>query len=123
METLIIDETPDTPEIMLDRENLTIRIEGSSYPENALTVYNPVLDWIENLGQKLPKPLVCEFHFNYISSSSKKLMYAMFLLMKELLNNGNQVIINWYHDEHDDDMLELGEEFSELTDVPIVIKI
>ena len=47
MEKLIIEETEDTPEIILDPEQNIFKISKISVPENALDFYKPVLEWIK----------------------------------------------------------------------------
>ena len=123
LESMFIEETNDTPDIILDNDNLKIIITGPSFPENAYSVYSPVLDWIEKLGTTLQSTLVCEFFYSYINSASKKLVYEVILLLKRLLEANKQISITWFYEEHDDDMKELGEEFRELTSVPMDLKI
>jgi len=114
---LRIEESSDTPGILLDAIKGLIRIEGSSFPENALSVYNPILDWLE-ANKDLKKDLTCEFHYHYINSASKKAVYEVMRQIERLQKNGVNVIMKWFYEIADDDILDLGEEYSEIVNIP-----
>ncbi len=33
-------------------------------------------------------------------------------------SNGNEIVINWYYEEDDEDMLEAGEDYQSIINVP-----
>jgi hypothetical protein len=49
----------------------------------------------------------------YFNSSSAKVMMDLFSAVEESASEGNDVMIAWHHADDDDNMRELGEEFSE----------
>jgi hypothetical protein len=34
------------------------------------------------------------------------------------MNNGHEVVVQWYYQEDDEDMQEAGDEYSEIVDIP-----
>ncbi len=48
MEALDIKATNDTPRVILDPENDIFEISGRSLPEDVVTFYQPVLDWLDD---------------------------------------------------------------------------
>ncbi len=121
METVIIEGKRDTPGIILDPAKHTIKITGSSYPENAILVYSPVFEWIDELARDFPE-LYCEFYLNYINSSTKKILYEILMLLEDIHDEKkNDIKIKWYYDANDDDMYEVGEEFEELVEIPFEV--
>ena len=46
-DTLKIDGTPKTPEVVLDPAAGKILLKGRSIPENSIEFYKPIIDWID----------------------------------------------------------------------------
>ena len=75
MEKLFIEETEDTPEIILDPEQNIFKISKISVPENALDFYKPVLDWIKNYAespnvQTVFRPRICQHRIEQAGNPS-----------------------------------------------------
>jgi hypothetical protein len=114
---IVIDETEDSPEIILDMENGLLKISGPSFPEDAYETFQPVLRWIDAVSSTLMK-LTCEFEFSILSSASNKLLFEILLKLEDMYQNNKDVIIFWYHDDFDEDMQEEGESFAQAVHVP-----
>ena len=84
MEKLFIEATDDRPAVLIDPDKPLVKISGSSFPENAVPTYSIVIDWLRTNGDKLKNRLICEFHFDYINSASKKSVYEMFFYMRKI---------------------------------------
>ncbi len=108
-----ITPTKDSPSIFLDSEKLVFRVVGSSYPENAYAFYSEFMRWIEYLDIGEVKKLVCEFYFDYLNSSSKKVVFQALKKLEVLDSERNIISVLWKFDDFDEDMQELGEEFAE----------
>jgi len=115
---LNIEETIDSPKILLDAENSTFLIDGPSYPEDAYDVYDNVLDWVKQKDYPLNGELICHFKFKVLSSASRKMVYEILLELEKIhLANGG-ILIHWHFEKFDEDMLEVGEDFSEIVNIP-----
>lgn len=114
---IIIEETEDSPEIILDKENFLLKLSGPSFPEDAFETYQPVIRWINSIKDSFVK-LTCEFDFSILSSASNKLMFEVLIKLEEMYQEGKDVIIFWYHDDFDEDMQEEGESFAQTVNVP-----
>ncbi|MCK4662792.1 MAG: DUF1987 domain-containing protein [Bacteroidales bacterium] len=121
MEPLIIEATKETPEIILDPEKELFRIKGVSHPENIKTFFAPVFHWLDNYfaenKEKQGTKMVFQFFYIYINSSSLKHLYDLFKKLTDFRDNGIFVEIVWNYADDDEDMLESGEELSELKNV------
>lgn len=116
---LRIEQTEDSPEILIDLREGVFRMTGSSYPENAFEVYDPVLQWLEQFNQKgIETPLRCTFDFNIISSASHKMLYELLIKLEELHKIKPSVLVCWRYEPADNDMYEIGEDFSETLSLP-----
>lgn len=56
----------------------------------------------------------------YFNTSSSKCIYDLLKDVKSLKNKGKKVSVRWYYDEDDEDMLEAGEDYSDLLDLPFM---
>lgn len=121
---LELQATEDSPHILLDAQQKIMKMVGPSYPENAIDVYQPVTEWVENIVPQLEGKLLCELSFTILSSASNKVIYEL-LTQLESLGQGNRLDIHvvWYYDKQDIDMMEIGEDFSDTLNIPIELKV
>ncbi len=114
MTTIKLPATDRSPEIDFDFGANRFKMSGESYPENITEFYGPVIGQLEqHLSGLSDADLVFEFELIYFNSSSAKVLMNMFEKLDEAASRGNRITINWCHDEDDDNMQELGEEFGE----------
>ncbi len=114
----MLEATKDTPEVHLDIRKNLFKVSGASYPENAFAIYSRILEWISAVKYTNNGPLECEFYYNYINSSSKKRVYEILIQLEKWNKKTNNICLIWRYDKFDDDMLELGEEFDDLVNLP-----
>ncbi|PIE85990.1 MAG: hypothetical protein CSA05_02735 [Bacteroidia bacterium] len=108
----------DTPTIVIDETKQLVKISGSSFNESAIDLYYQILDWVHKIEKNLEGQLHFEFDYIYINSSTKKMVFVLLNHLEKLFKAGNDILITWYYEEYDDDMLELGEDFAELITMP-----
>ncbi len=118
MNSLILDKTQDTPGIILDKKSGIFSFEGASIPENVKTFYKPVIEWVEEYTNNPNKETVLNFKMDYFNTSSTKILLDLMIMFKEISKNGKMLIINWYFEEEDEDMLEAGDGFSKMLRFP-----
>lgn len=119
MEIIKIEKTNNTPSIIIDTSNLHCKIEGSSFPEDAFNLYKSVLDWLQDLYNKdVKKCIVIEFDFDFLNSISHKKVWQIVNSLKEIYSQNKDVLAKWYYDENDEDIMEAGEDLSELINIP-----
>jgi len=119
MEPININGTEDTPKITLDKLSGIFEISGRSLPEDAAEFYNPVLSWLDSYSKAHNPSTDFILKLEYFNTASSKLILD--LLSKVEPIKGAK--ITWYHFSDDEDMLEAGQEFSELVEVPFEFKI
>jgi hypothetical protein len=114
MQDLKIAATDRSPELDFDFENHRLRLKGESYPEDAAAFYGPVFEALDDYLAGLDNG-ACTFSFEliYFNSSSAKAIMSILEKLDEAAAAGASVTINWYYDEEDDTMKDLGEEFGE----------
>ena len=119
MEPLIIQSTTNTPAVRLNKANNKFLISGVSLPENVLEFYEPIIDWIVMYFDNPNPDSVFEFKFNYLNTASSKVVSNILQILDEQYNNGLKVSIAWYYDIEDAEIKELGQDLSEMMDIPM----
>ena len=122
MEALIIEETDETPKIVLDAANNKFEFFGKSLPEDVTTFYGPVLDWLDEYGQSTNPKTVVDIKLVYFNTASSKLILDILFKLEEIHDEGNDLSIVWHYQEDDEDMEEAGEEYADLVEMPFELK-
>jgi hypothetical protein len=118
MESLSIEGTAKTPTINFDAESGIVEIKGRSIPENSIEFYKPLVDWLDKYS-KIAKPLTkVNVQLEYFNTSSSKCILDVFKKLEGIHKSNNEVVINWYYEEDDEDMLEAGEDYESIIRVP-----
>jgi len=118
METLVINGTLTTPEINFNAETGELLIKGISRPEDVLSFYKPVFDWINEYVKNPCESTTLNFRLKYHNSASAKIVCRIINLFDPLYKSGKKIVVKWYYAKTDEDILEAGEDYKSLTEVP-----
>lgn len=122
MDQLLIEATSSTPKIYLDKESSKFEIAGKSFPEESRVFYSPLYRWLEEYAKNPNEETLFEFKMEYFNSSSSLIILEILNILDNIKKSGKKVSIHWNHLTVDDDMLEAGEEYSELVSLPFEYK-
>ena len=122
MESIKLRGTDDTPTVTLDKESRLFLISGRSLPEDVTAFYQPIVDWVNSEIPQIDGPIVFTFKMNYFNTASSKLLLDILIALETMHENGKDIVVHWFYDEDDEDMLEAGEEYADIVDVPFEIK-
>lgn len=116
MSQIKIASTRNTPSVSYSAKDSLLVISGKSYPEDARSFYTTLTTQL--LEQKSPEKLNIHFDFEYLSSSS---VACILQLLKDIKakHTSTQFTLEIKHDSGDDDMISVGENFHQLTGMPI----
>jgi hypothetical protein len=118
MEELRIAPTKNTPEIILNPGGI-IRIRGRSIHENVTDFFAPVEEWVTGYIVD-PADVTCvDMHLEYFNSASAKVFIHLLQKITYVALKHKKFIFNWYYEDGDEDILERGEYFASVLDVPI----
>ncbi len=118
MEILSIEGAAKTPTVNLNPETGTIEIKGRSIPENSIEFYKPVVDWLEEYGNSPKEKTTVNIQLEYFNTSSSKCILDVLKKLESIAKAGNDMVINWYYEEDDEDMLEAGEDYQSIIKIP-----
>ena len=118
MEPIIIEGTPKTPTVEFNAEEGKVEIKGRSIPENSVEFYNPLIAWLEEYGKNPKEETQVHIQLEYFNTSSSKCILDVFKKLESLAKAGNDIKVNWYYEEDDEDMLEAGEDYQSIIKLP-----
>jgi hypothetical protein len=118
MDKLIIQAKNNFPYTHLDPQTGILEFKGKSSPENAHEFYEPILNWLKEYSKKPAKITVLEIYLNYFNTASSKNIFYMLRIMQSIAESGNTVKIKWMYDKNDSDLLEAGEDYSQIVEAP-----
>ncbi len=118
MEALNIKGTDDTPTIIFDPDNNKFEISGSSMPEDVISFYQPALDWLDKYASEPLDKTIVDFKMEYFNTASSKVLMDILTKLEDIHEAGNEINIRWHYQEDDEDMMDAGEQYSELIEIP-----
>ena len=117
MESLNIIAQSKTPLIDFNPIEGKMIMKGMSSAENSLDFYRPILKWIDVYSKNITtNEINIEIYFKYFNTSSAKCILDLLERFVNITNFGTFVSVNWKYDTNDEEMLEAGENFSEILD-------
>ena len=107
MEILEIKGNWKSPSILFN-PNGNLQIWGRSLPENALEIYNPIFNWLDEYKYNPSDQTSVEVKLEYFNTTSSKLIYEIFKKFEEINSNGHKINVKWYYESDDPDLEEEG---------------
>ncbi len=117
MEKIIREATRKTPSVLMDASNGIIELKGRSIPENSVEFYTDLIAWIDGYGKKPCTSTTVTIQLEYFNTSSSKCLLDIFKKLELISKMGNTVDVNWYYEEHGDDIHESGEDYQTMVNL------
>lgn len=119
MEKLTINREKKTPNVIFDPDKKEFRIEGRSIPEDTVRFYDPILKWIEKYVES-ERPDTTNLHINleYFNTSTSRYLFGIFKILESYHIKGSPILIHWYYERDDFEMLESGEDYASILKIP-----
>jgi hypothetical protein len=128
MKFIDIQRTDKTPEIILDTDKRLFQIKGNCLPENirdfSIEVTSKYEQFLrqsptENIDEDHPDAFRVHFRLGYFNSAAAKFIADILIISGNYIAKGINIRLYWYFEEDDHDMLEAGEEISQMVSVPM----
>ena len=106
MKDIILQGTDTKPQVRFTADGQLL-LKGRSFCEDPRKLYQPIIQWCNKIDAKA---ISFDVRLDYINTSSTKCLYDLL----EALDNNNAIAnidINWYYEEEDEDMYDLGRIF------------
>ncbi len=118
MKDLIIKGTQQKPDVYFSAEKGELNISGQSIPENAMLLFEPILNWVNEYKKSPAEKTTLTFKMKYYNTASSKMFFTIIKELNNLHKLGINVAIDWYYQSDDEDMLDAGEYFKDLIEMP-----
>lgn len=110
-----------TPTVLLDPKGV-IELKGKSIPENSFEFYEPLYNWLIEYSKNPNPKTEVELSMEYFNTSSSKEFMKFFRELENLHRSGStEIHVKWYHEEDDEEMMEMGENLKREVDIPLEI--
>jgi hypothetical protein len=117
MQETRIPPTKNSPEIIMNPEG-SIKIRGRSIHENVNVFYLPVSEWITEYIENPADITSVEMKLEYFNSASAKVFIQLLQKLTYVHLKHKKLVLNWYYEDGDEDILERGEYFASILDIP-----
>jgi len=106
---LKVNQTDKTPLLSYDPKGRIFTMSGVSIPDNARLFYEPIMKWVEGYvkSEQSKDGITINVHLDYFNIASSAILLK---ILKEFEKIGDRVVINWFYDDEDDDMKEIGDD-------------
>jgi len=115
MEDLKHEGSAKTPVVEFS-SNGELLLKGRSIPENSIEFYKPLIEWLESYSESPNSTTVLSVQLEYFNTSSSKCILDVFKKLESI--SGSEITVKWYYEEDDEDMLEAGEDYEAIIDLP-----
>lgn len=115
MENLKHEGSSKTPEVDFNSSG-ELLLKGRSIPENSIEFYKPLIEWLEAYAESPSSKTVLSVQLEYFNTSSSKCILDVFKKLEVV--SGSEISIKWHYEEDDEDMLEAGEDYDAIIDLP-----
>ncbi|UTW60729.1 DUF1987 domain-containing protein [bacterium SCSIO 12741] len=119
MENFMLEGTSKTPRVDFNAQTGILELSGRSIPENAVDFYKPLYDWLDQYVSSPRSNTEVVIKLEYFNTSSSKCLLDVFKKAEELTRNSlDPVVVKWYYEIDDEDMLEAGEDYEIIINIP-----
>jgi hypothetical protein len=109
--------TNKTPEIILNPEGKVV-IKGRGLTINKTEVSNKIMNWIDTYIDNPAETTNVKIEFEYLNSFNTTILVSILNKLLQICQQSKKVLIKWYYDEDDEDILERGEYISSIINIP-----
>src|SRR5450759_3601634 len=110
--------TANTPEFLFRPDGM-IKIIGRGLIGNKSEVTEQIGVWIDEYVTKPAEITYVIIAFEYLNSFCTTILVSMLRKLSQVLLHSGKLIVQWYYEEDDEDILERGEYISSTFDIPI----
>ncbi|MBN1596882.1 MAG: DUF1987 domain-containing protein [Bacteroidales bacterium] len=118
MKKLVIEKKANTPSVNFDQQTGLLKIEGRSIPENPGEFYDELIDWVKEYFNHPQEKTIFELNLEYVNSGSSKHLLGIFRVIKDQIQKGRDITVNWFYEEDDEAILNLGEHYKSSLKIP-----
>lgn len=121
MKSYIVESTFQTPAINFDLTKGILEIKGRSIPENSIEFYKPLFEALQEYLVSFQRSTKVLIFLEYFSTSSSRCLLDILGKLEKLHHEGGNVEVTWCYEAGDNDMLEAGQDYQTISNLPFVM--
>jgi hypothetical protein len=110
--------TEKTPDVLLKPEGF-IKIKGRAIDENITKYPEQIMTWIDNYLINPVATTEVMIALEYLNSFNTIILTSILRKLKPLNHQSKKLVIKWYIENDDEDLLDRGESISSAFNIPI----
>ncbi|MBL4655599.1 MAG: DUF1987 domain-containing protein [Bacteroidia bacterium] len=114
-----LEATPESPSILLDKDQNKFVIKGRSLPEDPQTFYGKIHNWFNDYSDSPNSLTEIRIILDYINTSSGKELLELMINLEKITKQDKEVIAKFYCRENDEIMRMWIEEIADLSPVRV----
>jgi hypothetical protein len=118
MEEVHILATNKNPEVLLNPEGI-IKIKGRAIDESRTKFSEQVMAWIDSYILNPAQSTEVTIALEYLNSFNAIILASFLKKLSQLKQQSRKLVIRWYIEEDDEDLLERGQYISSTLNIPI----
>jgi hypothetical protein len=111
--------TENTPEFIFSPDGM-MRIKGRGLFQNTTEAIEQIMRWIDNYLDNPAEKTYVIIAFEYLNSFSTTILVSILRKMSKVILHSEQLVVQWYYEEDDEDIIERGEYIASTFNIPIV---
>jgi hypothetical protein len=118
IEVVHILPTNQTPEVLLKPEGI-IKIKGRAIDENRTKFSGQIMIWIDAYLLRPAESTEVIIALEYLNSFNSIILASILKKLSQVNKQSKKLVIKWYVEDDDDDLLERGKYISSAFNIPI----
>jgi len=110
--------TDNTPEFLFSPDGI-LKIRGRGLYGNKTNEIEQIMNWIDEYLLNPAETTYVTIAFEYLNSFSTTVLVTILRKLSKVILKSDKLIIQWYYEEDDEDILERGEFISSTFNLPI----
>lgn len=94
-----------------------ISFQGCSITNDPKVFFKPVIEWVQEYLKEPHEITELSLNFEYIDTASVKYVYQILQEMTDYKSENHRILVKWYYDIEDPEILELGEIINSKLDI------
>jgi uncharacterized protein with WD repeat len=110
--------TDNTPEFLFSPDGM-FKIRGRGLYGNMTKETDQIVTWIDEYLLNPAETTYVTIAFEYLNSFSTTILVSILRKLSHVILKSDKLVIQWYYEEGDEDILERGEYISSTFNIPI----
>jgi hypothetical protein len=110
--------TDTTPEVLFNPAGI-IKIKGRALVVNNTEVPEQMMKWLDEYLENPAEITTVIIAVEYLNSFSTSVLVSILKKLTQVIMRSKKLVIHWYYEEDDEDILERGEYIASTFNIPI----